>query len=78
VDELLERGRTLDHAAHLGEPVDRTEAREVVDSLSAYVASLPPGDQGEVARCLVVELSKRLRFTPTVQPKAQRATEAPA
>jgi hypothetical protein len=71
VNELLERGRALDHAARLGEPVDRAEAQEIVDSLSAYVASLPPDDQAEVAQRLVAELAKRMRFTPTVQPRAR-------
>jgi hypothetical protein len=70
VDDLIEAGRRLDHAARIGEPVDCVEALEVVDGLSAYVASLPPGDQVEVAQRLVAELAKRMQFTPTVQPRA--------
>jgi hypothetical protein len=71
VDDLIEAGRQLDDGARRGEPVDRAEAQEVVDSLSAYVASLPPDDRAEVARRLVAELSNRLRFTPTMQPRAR-------
>jgi hypothetical protein len=35
------------------------------------LANLPSNDQAEVARRLVVELSKRMRFTPTVLPRAR-------
>ena len=50
-------------------------AQEIVDSLSFYVASLPPDDQADVARRLVAELAKRVRFTPTVLPRTRRESE---
>ena len=74
VDELLEHGRALDHAARLGGPANRGDAQEIVDTLSAYVTSLPPDGQADVARRLVEELAKRTRFTPTVLPRAQRGS----
>ena len=78
VDELLKRGRALDQATSIGEPTNRAEVREVVDSLSAYVAALPPDQQVEAARCLVAELVRRQRFTPTVLPRTLAVSARPA
>ena len=71
VDDLIEAGRQLDHAARRGELVDRAAALDVVRNLSDYVAGLSPHDQAEVAWRLVAELAKRVRFTPAVQPRAR-------
>lgn len=56
VDDLLAAGRVLDRTAADGLPVDVAQALEVVDTLSAYVASLPAGQQQETVRRLVEAL----------------------
>lgn len=67
VDELVAAGRALDHAAAEGLPVDVGQALEVTDTLSAYVASLPVGEQKETARRLVAALNERPRYEATVR-----------
>lgn len=69
VDELIAAGRALDRAAQEGKPVNTANACTVVDTLAAYIASLPAETQATVSRRLVEALNERLRFTPTVAPK---------
>lgn len=73
VDDLIAAGRALNAAAERGEVANVKKAQEVVDTLSAYVASLPPADQQAIAKDLVEKLAQPMQFTATVAPKKKTA-----
>jgi hypothetical protein len=75
VDDLIEAGRQLDHAARRGEPVDRAEALKIVRNLSEYISGLSPHDQAETAWRLVAELTKPMRVPPPAQPPVRGVFE---
>jgi len=67
VEDLIEAAQRLDHAAELGEVVDRSEAQRVVNALSEYISALPETDQARLARRLVSTLAKRHPFAGDVR-----------
>ena len=64
VDDLIAAGRACNQPGG-----DRAKACEVVDALTAYVASLPPEQQQAAARRLTAALAERARFEPSVAPR---------
>ncbi len=72
VDELIEAARAIDRAALNGDTGDVASAHEIVETLAAYVDSLPVDRQPRVARGLVAALGERRRFTSTVPLKTLR------
>lgn len=71
VDDLIDAGRALDRAATEGKLVNATHAATVVNTLAAYVASLPAEVQAGVSRRLVEALTERQRFVSTVAPRGK-------
>jgi len=78
VDQLIEAGRVLDRAALVGQAIDTSKAREVVETLAAYVASLPTAQQPHVASRLVAALAERQQFRSAVPLKTRREEPEPA
>ena len=62
----------------VGQPIDTSRAREVVETLAAYVASLPTAQQPYVASRLVAALAERQQFRSAVPLKTRREEPEPA